>query len=877
MARTDEAELAIRLEAKIRDFEKSMERASKTAERNFKRMEGDASKSAKRLETSFQHAGRNIEGSLKTSLAGIGRGLVIGTAGVLGVESAKAVADLADQFKGLKNQLRDAGRSGDDLDKTFGALFAIAQKQGAAVGSLVSLYRDAAQAGETLNATEADRLEFAEGVANALRVEGKSATEAAGPLQQLGQLLAAGTVRAEEFNSVNEGLRPVLQAVANGLVEAGGSVSKLRQLMLDGKISSEAFFRAFIAGSKSLEERADKAEGRVSQSMNRIGNAMILLVGHIDEVSGASGNAADGLNAVASVIEKLPGYIDAAVQGMGALTKYLNDLGNSSVFAKINDALGLNDLSDADLAKYGITRTANNRVSSAFETTAGTGVAEAEKAGRVIGEGAKDAKVSLKDFATTVKQTTGTLSQSAAHDILKGKLAAGKPASYVEDMDSGFATALAQMMQAAPEAVRAATTINSGARSMRRQAELFDAAVKKYGSVAAARKWVAPPGKSQHNHGEAADLGFATSDAKQWFHDNASKFGLSFPMSWEPWHIEDSKARRKLDDDNFMEQRQASQDEAARRADSLRQQSDAYKQIITDAARYTQEQRTEQQAVGMSAEAAARLRYEQQMLNDAQAAGIAITPQMRAEIAAAAAQMASAEAATRSYAQSQDDARAAAAEWQGIAQNAANGLISDLLAGKDAASAFSDMLGKIADRLLDMALNKLFENAFSGATGGGGGGFLSFVSAIFGFRDGGIVKAASGGLIRGPGTGTSDSIPAKLSDGEFVVRAAAVKKHRGLLEAINSGQIAGFANGGLVGAPAPISSPRFAPAGASRDRAVAITSNVTVNASGGTPEQNDQLAKKTAKAVENQMRAIVHEELYKATKPGGPYAGVRRG
>ena len=36
---------------------------------------------------------------------------------------------------------------------------------------------------------------------------------------------------------------------------------------------------------------------------------------------------------------------------------------------------------------------------------------------------------------------------------------------------------------------------------------------------------------------------------------------------------------------------------------------------------------------------------------------------------------------------------------------------------------------------------------------------------------------ATGGQVRGPGTSTSDSIPAWLSDGEFVMRAKAVKKY----------------------------------------------------------------------------------------------------
>ena len=39
----------------------------------------------------------------------------------------------------------------------------------------------------------------------------------------------------------------------------------------------------------------------------------------------------------------------------------------------------------------------------------------------------------------------------------------------------------------------------------------------------------------------------------------------------------------------------------------------------------------------------------------------------------------------------------------------------------------------------------------------------------------GIAAAAAGGAIDGPGTGTSDSIPARLSDGEFVMTAAAVR------------------------------------------------------------------------------------------------------
>lgn len=50
-------------------------------------------------------------------------------------------------------------------------------------------------------------------------------------------------------------------------------------------------------------------------------------------------------------------------------------------------------------------------------------------------------------------------------------------------------------------------------------------------------------------------------------------------------------------------------------------------------------------------------------------------------------------------------------------------------------------------------------------------------------------KKAAGGIISGPGTGTSDSIPARLSDGEYVVKASAVKRPgvKELLDKINYG------------------------------------------------------------------------------------------
>jgi hypothetical protein len=120
--------------------------------------------------------------------------------------------------------------------------------------------------------------------------------------------------------------------------------------------------------------------------------------------------------------------------------------------------------------------------------------------------------------------------------------AAGRPDS-LSGLNPDFTSALTALFAAAPENVRGGLRINSGFRSPEVQARLYAEAVAKYGSEAAARKWVAPPGKSQHNHGHAVDLGYLSDEAKAWAHANAAAYGLTFPMQHEPWHVELAGAR----------------------------------------------------------------------------------------------------------------------------------------------------------------------------------------------------------------------------------------------------------------------------------------------------------------------------------------------
>jgi hypothetical protein len=110
-------------------------------------------------------------------------------------------------------------------------------------------------------------------------------------------------------------------------------------------------------------------------------------------------------------------------------------------------------------------------------------------------------------------------------------------------MNAQFRAALQGLISSAPEGVRQQLQVYSGYRSPQTQAGLYSRALAKYGSPQAARQWVAPPNKSQHGKGMAADLKYLSPQAMKWARENAPSYGLSFPLKNEPWHVELATAR----------------------------------------------------------------------------------------------------------------------------------------------------------------------------------------------------------------------------------------------------------------------------------------------------------------------------------------------
>lgn len=216
----------------------------------------------------------------------------------------------------------------------------------------------------------------------------------------------------------------------------------------------------------------------------------------------------------------------------------------------------------------------------------------------------------------------------------------------------------------------------------------------------------------------------------------------------------------------------------------------------------------------------------------------------------------------------------ATASWL---DSAASGLADFITTGKFSFKGFVDSIIKDLSRI---GIESLFSQLLGGGKSGGGGGafgglgglgdlfsslgslggggsgdellssFLEDGLSFFGFSDGGPVK--------GEGGPTSDSIPAMLSDGEFVMKAAAVRRIGvSVLNAMNgntlpSRSVARFADGGFVGVARSISG---ASSGAAQPAApVSVTNSYDFRGAG--PDQLSQLLAYGEKLKKDTVAAV---------------------
>lgn len=217
--------------------------------------------------------------------------------------SAQQVAGLIDGYTRFTNQLKVAGLEGENLARVQETLFGIAQRYGVELESVGTLYGRTAAAAKELGLSQKEQATITEATAAALKVSGASAGEASGALLQLSQALGGSNIQAEEYNSLIDGLRPLLNAVANGSEKWGGSVAVLTAEVKKGNVSTREFVQALLKGAPVVMKQAESATLTLSGAFTKLTNALERYVGSAAEANGATAAIGHGLELLANNLD----------------------------------------------------------------------------------------------------------------------------------------------------------------------------------------------------------------------------------------------------------------------------------------------------------------------------------------------------------------------------------------------------------------------------------------------------------------------------------------------------------------------------------------------------------------------------------------------
>lgn len=826
MADDAQTGLLVTIEARTAQFEKALARIEKKSTQGFGAVKAAADRNMAGIEKTLARANafEKRMGAIDRSFVGFGRSLLPSLGAITAALSVREVAAYADAWAKAKNSLAVAGIAGREQAQVLDELYRSAQSNAAPLGALSDLFGKAAQASDNLGASNAQLIQFSDGVAVALKVAGTSAGQASGALTQLGQLLGSARVQAEEFNSVNEGARPILIAVANGLDKAGGSVSKLKQLVNDGEVSGKAFFEAFLKGLPSIEKMAANSTQTIEQGVTKISNAFTRYIGQTDESLSASQRLIQGMNALADNFDETA---DITLKLASVLAGALVGRGIAGMLATIPNAVGAMTALVAAMRAGSLTAVAFATALGPLGLIAGAATAAYLAFGN-WGNSIDDATRALADQAASGAAIEAMIADVAqAQEAYRAAIARTAGAqtsasnSIVADTEREF-NAKKSLLELELKRQRALVAVQQASLSekssaLKREIGAFSApgAMYEQGYADRNRRFVNIPD----------DISGVTA-ARQVI-DNS-------PLTAEIQKIRAEMALTEVGA-NKLEQAlsttfsagtsgggaKAADDSgtAGKKGKGGGSRLDEYQKLserIAEATAATLAENEALSAINPTVEdfgfAANKARVEQELLAAALKAGKDVTPQLKAEISSLATGYAEAEAAAGRLAEKQD----AAFEALQSSKDITKGVLSDIRSALDDGKITWEEWGNIAVNVLDKILSKLEDqlvdalfsvNSASSGLGGGGGGnifgtILTGIGSIFGFEGGGYT-----------GAGAKSKPAGVVHADEFVFTKKATQRagvgnlyrmmdylETGNMNSLMRAGMPGFADGGYVGA-----------------------------------------------------------------------------
>lgn len=247
----------------------------------------EAEGSTKNLKQSTEQLSNSF-GMLKGAIAAVGIGALI-----------KEGIQLADTYKMMNARLTLAVSSTNELAKAQTELYKMAQGSRSSLEATTALYTKLEMATDSMGKSQSQVLKVTEAVGKALKISGAGASESASAMMQLGQALASGVLRGDELNSIMENAPRLAKSIADGL---GVTIGQLRAMGAEGQLTAEKVFTAIEKSGAKLDSEFKRIPPTVSDGMTQIQNALLKVVGEMDNATGASAGFSSTLTGLSSVL-----------------------------------------------------------------------------------------------------------------------------------------------------------------------------------------------------------------------------------------------------------------------------------------------------------------------------------------------------------------------------------------------------------------------------------------------------------------------------------------------------------------------------------------------------------------------------------------------
>jgi tape measure domain-containing protein len=696
----------------------------------------------------------NSNNILNASILGVHASTLLNIAALakLGHEAAQAM----DSYTQLGNAMKVAGLNTEAAAMMEDRLFQAAKKNGIAIDDLTSFYRRMAITQKEVGASNADVAQMVDVVSAALRVQGTSSKAAAGALLQLSQSFGSGKVKAEEFNSIQEGALPLLQAAANGIDKYKGSVAAMRQDVIAGNLSSKEFFEGILKGGGNLQQLAANTKLTLAGAFTAAGNSLVFLLGKMDETAGISKTVSGALETISGWLDKLakdPDFLNGLASAFQAFVGIVGLVrsGLESVFMMLGGISErikeiMREKAAADIREGGVTTNAQGEF--VYKKGEDTLLMEMTQSAKAV-DLAKAAMDRYKYSIDKAKESGGSVTGAMVKN-LKDATAEWEEAWDVYRSQQG---ALEQLRVKALNARIGSPTEGSAVTSETMQFGPFlppGWTDKPKGGVAT--------GTGKHKGLDA--LSKIKIDAQQYIekqNEMTKAIGLTDEAASKLMHTQELRA--KFQDANYpieiawIEKTAA----AMAKAEAEYKSASFWHDRIKAGNEFIAQQEIEYKTIGMSREAANAYRIEMTALLQAQREGKTVS----AEQSAAWHENALAQAAAAEKVQRYAEAVSFAKELsKGFFDDMREGLLNGLSLWDTFGKAALNVLNRIASKIMDMAIDGIFDMVFSpgksssggvkavSGTGIGGGSSTGGIGSILGVLGGN--GSASGGFWGSP-------------------------------------------------------------------------------------------------------------------------------